>query len=261
MSRRSGFTLIELLVVIAVIAILAAILLPVFARAREQAHKIVCLSNVKQIGTAMHLYAQDYDETLPGWDYVSGHPLSPVWDTAIIVPLLRSYTQSDGLWTCPSAPRHPLFLRGPVDQPVYVHYCYNAYLYETRPLSVPVTPGHWNRLAALAGTQAGIANIAMLADCSRPAIFNDWGNLLGLDIPGTPPGFGIPQLMYANGYDWDESGQGRHEPAGASVVFVDGHARFIQSARMRGSYGTKRRADIGGFIEFPVVNPLNLPPS
>ncbi len=70
-QRRSGFTLIELLVVIAIIAILAAILFPVFAQAREQARTTSCLSNEKQIGLAFKMYAQDYDEkwamgTYPG---------------------------------------------------------------------------------------------------------------------------------------------------------------------------------------------------
>jgi len=62
---RRGFTLIELLVVIAIIAILAAILFPVFARAREKARQTSCLSNVKQIALAAHMYAQDYDEKWP----------------------------------------------------------------------------------------------------------------------------------------------------------------------------------------------------
>src|SRR3954469_8157623 len=63
--RRRAFTLIELLVVIAIIAILAAILFPVFAQAREAARKTQCLSNVKQIMTGILMYAQDYDEQLP----------------------------------------------------------------------------------------------------------------------------------------------------------------------------------------------------
>ena len=65
MRRSRGFTLIELLVVIAIIAILAAILFPVFARAREAARKATCISNVKQIVLACIMYAQDYDEVLP----------------------------------------------------------------------------------------------------------------------------------------------------------------------------------------------------
>src|SRR2546423_715961 len=64
-TRRNGFTLIELLVVIAITAILAAILFPVFAQAREKAGQAGCLSNLKQIGTATMMYVQDYDETYP----------------------------------------------------------------------------------------------------------------------------------------------------------------------------------------------------
>ena len=70
--QRRGFTLIELLVVIAIIAILAAILFPVFAKAREKARQITCTSNEKQLGLAFLQYVQDYDETYPstycnGW--------------------------------------------------------------------------------------------------------------------------------------------------------------------------------------------------
>src|SRR5205807_4622369 len=74
MRTRRGFTLIELLVVIAIIAVLAAILFPVFAVAREKARQAGCLSNLRQIGQALHLYVQDYDEYLPNccwWDRAS----------------------------------------------------------------------------------------------------------------------------------------------------------------------------------------------
>src|SRR5438105_1513752 len=71
--RRAAFTLIELLVVIAIIAILAAILFPVFAQARENARQTACLSNAKQLGLALQMYTQDYDEVVPNqWWTVSG---------------------------------------------------------------------------------------------------------------------------------------------------------------------------------------------
>src|SRR5690554_3954884 len=63
--RTGGFTLIELLVVIAIIAILAAILFPVFAQARAKARQTACMSNMKQLGTALLMYAQDYDNVMP----------------------------------------------------------------------------------------------------------------------------------------------------------------------------------------------------
>ncbi len=91
--RRNGFTLIELLVVIAIIAILAAILFPVFARAREKARQASCLSNVKQIMLAVLMYTQDYDERLvPGSQMRNGQ-----W-----YDLLAPYTKNMQIWTCPS---------------------------------------------------------------------------------------------------------------------------------------------------------------
>ncbi len=89
---RRGFTLIELLVVIAIIAILAAILFPVFARAREKARQTSCLSNVKQLTLAATMYAQDYDDKLP-----FGHSFGVWWYTAI-----EPYANSDQLLICPS---------------------------------------------------------------------------------------------------------------------------------------------------------------
>ena len=77
MQRKRAFTLIELLVVIAIIAILAAILFPVFAQARDKARQASCLSNMKQQGLAVHMYAQDYDEMVPPWWDYDYSPTNP----------------------------------------------------------------------------------------------------------------------------------------------------------------------------------------
>lgn len=108
MQRRNGFTLIELLVVIAIIAILAAILFPVFAQAREKARTTSCLSNLRQIGTASQMYVQDYDGLwmwgfIPG---VTGDWIDPMDDPRMQPnwwSQLMPYIKNDGLWICPSA--------------------------------------------------------------------------------------------------------------------------------------------------------------
>ncbi len=93
--KKNGFTLIELLVVIAIIAILAAILFPVFAQAREKARAISCLSNEKQIGLAMLMYVQDYDEILP----VCGSNYETYQIAAKLVP----YIKSNPIFKCPDS--------------------------------------------------------------------------------------------------------------------------------------------------------------
>jgi prepilin-type N-terminal cleavage/methylation domain-containing protein/prepilin-type processing-associated H-X9-DG protein len=98
-TSRSGFTLIELLVVIAIIAILAAILFPVFAQAREKARSSTCLSNQKQIGLAFSMYAQDYDETFP-FPYFQ---VTDQWWEDMVNPYIRSQSKG-GIMTCSSAP-------------------------------------------------------------------------------------------------------------------------------------------------------------
>ncbi|MDI9583748.1 MAG: DUF1559 domain-containing protein [Acidobacteriota bacterium] len=90
--RRAGFTLIELLVVIAIIAILAAILFPVFARAREKARSASCLSNVKQLCLGAQMYSQDYDEEVLS-SYIGG-----VWWNNLVMP----YVKNTQIFQCPS---------------------------------------------------------------------------------------------------------------------------------------------------------------
>lgn len=96
-TRKTGFTLIELLVVIAIIAILAAILFPVFARARENARRSSCLSNTKQLGLAALQYSQDYDERMVPAQHVDG----TFWSV-----LLQPYAKSNQLFYCPSDSLH-----------------------------------------------------------------------------------------------------------------------------------------------------------
>ncbi len=98
-THKSGFTLIELLVVIAIIAILAAILFPVFAQAREKARAISCLSNVKQLGLGLVMYVQDYDETMP-----TMFPKIPGFASPVLPFELQiaPYIKSKALWHCPS---------------------------------------------------------------------------------------------------------------------------------------------------------------
>jgi prepilin-type N-terminal cleavage/methylation domain-containing protein/prepilin-type processing-associated H-X9-DG protein len=104
MQRRKGFTLIELLVVIAIIAILAAILFPVFAQARESARATSCLSNTKQMGTAVLMYTQDFDEMLVlamVYSPQGATRFSEAYRTWIV--LVQPYMKNTGIAICPNA--------------------------------------------------------------------------------------------------------------------------------------------------------------
>jgi prepilin-type N-terminal cleavage/methylation domain-containing protein/prepilin-type processing-associated H-X9-DG protein len=117
MRERKGFTLIELLVVIAIIAILAAILFPVFAQAREKARAISCISNLKQIGIATLSYVQDYDETTfpAGVKQVHQDLTCIEGDTSMSaankyeewIEVIQPYVKSTGIFTCPDAQQFP----------------------------------------------------------------------------------------------------------------------------------------------------------
>jgi prepilin-type N-terminal cleavage/methylation domain-containing protein/prepilin-type processing-associated H-X9-DG protein len=107
-ALRPGFTLIELLVVIAIVAILAAILFPVYSQAREKARSASCISNQKQIGLGIMMYVQDWDETYPmAYYYINGANSKNgyVHWTGLVDPYVKQMKSSSSVWVCNS---HPL---------------------------------------------------------------------------------------------------------------------------------------------------------
>jgi prepilin-type N-terminal cleavage/methylation domain-containing protein/prepilin-type processing-associated H-X9-DG protein len=132
LSQRRAFTLIELLVVIAIIAILAAILFPVFARAREKARQTSCLSNLKQIGLALMMYAQDSDETYPRVAAVRFDQAGN-WDTEVFAPWrppIEPYVKNRQVFYCPSKAS-----RAGYTQDDDTDYCLNGYFACATPMS------------------------------------------------------------------------------------------------------------------------------
>jgi len=142
-TKRSGFTLIELLVVIAIIAILAAILFPVFAQAREKARQTTCLSNEKQASLGILMYVQDYDERFPVERepnvYNPPGPFGITWRTTI-----QPYLKNTQLMYCPDDASNVQWSEGYLDGIAYgcandgsvnekgnhISYAYNGYLFD-----------------------------------------------------------------------------------------------------------------------------------
>lgn len=205
-SNKRGFTLIELLVVIAIIAILAAILFPVFARAREAARKTACINNLKQLGTGIMMYAQDYDETMPSTNFAGMFttPTYANYNWSYVFMMLEPYIKNQGILACPSANKQMV---GPAPQ-INISYGYNEYLYDQA--------RGFNSLASLGNNQYGVASLAILVDSRQHGIFNDW------DANGTgnatyPTNF-LARAVLAN------NSTPRHE--GSNFVYADGHAKF-----------------------------------
>jgi prepilin-type N-terminal cleavage/methylation domain-containing protein/prepilin-type processing-associated H-X9-DG protein len=262
-----GFTLIELLVVIAIIAILAAILFPVFAQARDKARQATCLSNLKQIGLGLMMYAQDYDENLPGSGVNANcHPLHNVnWQTcgpggsdtpyvlygwALWVKMLDPYTKNKGVFACPSGPRSGFQAQfGPPEDRFICNLGYSEFIFNG-----PRSATNYGNLAVLAGAPAGIAGVAVIADSGQGPMFNDWSNLDtgGFQCPGDPPEFGLYRIKYAVEPPWwrPVSCKVRH-PTGSNVVFADGHAKHLTLGQIRGGYLTD--------CQNPVVRPTHAP--
>ncbi len=190
---KRGFTLIELLVVIAIIAILAAILFPVFARAREKARQSSCLSNFKQLTLAGLSYAQDYDERMAPIGHNVGGVVSAWWNA-----MLMPYVANTQVFVCPS------YASGP-------GIGYNAQI-----------SSYWGTPKALADFARPAENI-MLAEAST--IRTDFAG----GCYGCCSGFGTASTRgdYVNGPPLPNTAAVRHN-GGSNFGYMDGHAKWMQ---------------------------------
>jgi prepilin-type N-terminal cleavage/methylation domain-containing protein/prepilin-type processing-associated H-X9-DG protein len=214
--RTKGFTLIELLVVVAIIAVLAAILFPVFARARENARRASCMSNLKQMGLGLMMYVQDYDETFPATGFYE--PSLTTW-----IHLIQPYVKNEQVFRCPSSPVAGDLSRAPENG----EYGINFWIAQNPPESAS-----YNTRIKLAAVISP-ATIYMLAD-SGADYFNDSTALTpataSLYVPGTGAvgrNCGVFNDGTHNVY-YPDCQSGRHF-GGVNIAFADGHVKWVQS--------------------------------
>ena len=194
---RKGFTLIELLVVIAIIAILAAILFPVFAKAREKARQSSCLSNLKQIGLACLQYTQDYDETMVFGSGYQGNEIN--WELKV-----APYIKNTQVFQCPSNGTIPGNYGGGPPGP-----------FPTNPVVYSYALPH--RYGAKLGTIGYPAQTALTNDGCHPAVSGYNGA-----VPKKCTGFNPCQTnLPITENDFYHNG-------GSNIVFWDGHAKWMQ---------------------------------
>jgi prepilin-type N-terminal cleavage/methylation domain-containing protein/prepilin-type processing-associated H-X9-DG protein len=208
-----AFTLIELLVVIAIIAILAAILFPVFAQARDKARQSSCLGNVKQVGLALQMYAQDYDETLPFGAYEVpdfNKPGAPPNFLGSIAP----YTRNTGIFVCPSSVN-----ASQVGYPAKVN--------DPTPLSNTNYMGNQVVLGRPISVVPNPADIVYLQENNLR-----W-NQAWLQPALTNPKTGIYQWWHWElGIEKKEQFSNLHS-GGGNLLFVDGHAKYKYRLQIR----------------------------
>jgi prepilin-type N-terminal cleavage/methylation domain-containing protein/prepilin-type processing-associated H-X9-DG protein len=212
--KRNGFTLIELLVVIAIIAILAAILFPVFAKAREKARQTACLSNVKQLSLAVQMYAQDYDEKLPR--HCPCCPSGPPYGHTCAMAEIFPYVKSSALYSCPSI-GHECTMAG------------QAYFSGGNAVSIPRSYG-WN----LGLDRANQARIQYPSECIAIADSTNFDQVplndpAGYRVDCTGNGYLAPAprdpACCGAHVTWGRVGF-RHN-GGANCAFLDGHAKWM----------------------------------
>ena len=213
-QSRAGFTLIELLVVIAIIGILASILFPAFARARENARRTACLSNVRQLGLGLNMYLQDYDEKFPSYYFLDGTG----WHNA-----LMPYIKSKQLFVCPNAAIVDGCNPTNVDQVQSGSYGYNYhFLGDNDWGTTPPTP----KITSLAAVQQSSETVAMceitgMVDVSAAYIPTAWKSGAGSNCTSRPL---TVEDQYAT----------RHFE-GNNILFIDGHAKWMKKNTMRDS--------------------------
>lgn len=246
---RRGFTLIELLVVIAIIAILAAILFPVFAQAREAARKTTCISNNKQIGTAVMMYTQDYDEMMVLFYRPAGGPTGGrIGWTGLVQP----YTKNWNMMRCPNQARtNPDVYAPPYDwyanQSVWPGYGLNAEYMNFAPDCSSFNSGNQSGPPTALAAIPKPADTVMFGGSSLAAGSGAFTGANGL----YPEGGGYLYLFSPaiqttpEGCDWSNSGWGqgslmgpyggfeqkRHADQGGTLTFVDGHSKFLTAGK------------------------------